>query len=108
MKMTRLFDDARYIGEAEGDRLSYYVYQTAGAGYLVVSRSSERSFNINVVDAEAPEAIAKAFKGQRLTTVRLRKSGKRPELLGTSFLCLNALYVMVAQGRAQKLKLRAR
>lgn len=104
MKMTHLLDDARYVGEAEGDRLSYYVYRTDGAGYLVVSRSSERSFNMNVVDAEAPEAIAKGFKGERLTTVRLRKSGKRPELFGTSFLCLNALYVMVALGRAKKLK----
>jgi hypothetical protein len=105
MKMAQLFDGARYIGKAEGDRLSYYVYKTDGTGYLVVSRSSERSFNMNVVDVEAPEAIAKSFKGKRLTTVRLRKSGKRPKLFGTSFLCLNALYVMVALGLAQKLKL---
>jgi hypothetical protein len=106
MKMAKLFDGAQYVGEAEGDRLSYYVYRTAEVGYLVVSRSSERSFNMNVVDEDAPEAIAKSFKGQRLTTVRLRKSGKRPELFGTSFSCLNALYVMVALRRAQKLKLR--
>jgi hypothetical protein len=106
MTMAHLFEGARYVGEAQGDRLSYHVYKTDGAGYLVVSRSSQRSFNMNVVDVEAPEAIMKSFEGERLTTVRLRKSRKRPELFGTSFLCLNALYVMVALGRTHKLKLR--
>jgi hypothetical protein len=62
---------------------------------------------MNVVDVDAPEVITKVFKGKRLTSVGLRKmGGKRPELFGTSFLCLNALYIMVALGRAKKLKLR--
>ena len=105
MKIAQLFTDARYLGRAKGDRQSYYIFNSAG-GYLVVAPSSDRSFNVNVVDAQAPEVITKAFKGKRLTTVRLRKSGRRPELFGTPFLCLNALYVMVALGRARKLNIR--
>jgi hypothetical protein len=105
MKIAQLFTGARYLGRAEGDRQRYYIFGS-GAGYLVVAPNSDRSFNMNLVDAEAPEAIARAFKGKRLTTGILRKSGRRPDLFGTSFGCLNALYVMVGLGRARKLKLR--
>jgi hypothetical protein len=107
MKIAQLFTGAHYVGKAEGDRRSYYIFEGEEAGYLVVTPTKDRGFYMNVVDAEAPEAITKAFKGKRLTSVGLRKNGgKRPELFGTSFLCLNALYVMVALGRAKKLKLR--
>jgi hypothetical protein len=39
-----------------------------------------------------------------VTTVRLRKDGRRPDLFGSPFAALNALYVMVGLGRARKLK----
>jgi hypothetical protein len=105
MKIAQLFAGARYLGKAKGDRQNYYIFDSE-AGYLVVAPNSNQSFNMNLVDAEAPEAITRAFKGKRLTTGLLKKSRRRPDLFGTSFGCLNALYVMVGLGRARKLKLR--
>lgn len=105
MKITQLFHGVRYLNRAEGDRRTYYVFE-GDAGYLVVTPNSDRSFTTNIVDAEAPDVITRAFKGKRLTTVRLRKSGRRPDLFSRPFASLNALYVMVALGRARKLKSR--
>jgi hypothetical protein len=105
MKITQLFAGVRYVGRAEGDRRSYHVFNSDG-GYLVLTPNSDKSFTVNIVDAEAPEAITRAFKGKRLTTVRLRKTGRRLDLFGSPFAALNALYVVVALGRARKLRQR--
>ena len=105
MKVAELFSGIRYIGKAEGDRKTYYVFE-AQSGYIVLTPSSGTSFNMSVVDAEVPEVISKAFKTKRLTSVRLRGSNRRPDLFGAPFAPLNALYVMVALGRARKLKRR--
>ncbi len=75
-------------------------------GYLVLSPNSDHSFTINIVDSEAPEVLIRKFKGKQLTTRRLRQSSRRPDLFGSPFASLNALYVMVALGRARKLKRR--
>jgi hypothetical protein len=103
MKIAQVFASVRYLGRAEGDKRTYYVFQ-GDVGYLVVTPNSDRSFTTSIVDAEAPDVITRAFKGKRLTTVRLRKSGRRSDLFGSPFTALNALYVMVALGRARKLK----
>jgi hypothetical protein len=103
MKIAQLFAGVRYVGKAEGDKRSYHAFE-GDVGYFVLTPNSDRSFTINLVDAESPEAITQAFKGKRLTTVRLRKSGRRPDLFGSPFAALNALYLMVAMGRAKKLK----
>jgi hypothetical protein len=105
MKVSELFSEIRYIGKAEGDRKTYYVFE-AHSGYIVVTPSSETSFNMSVVDVETPEVISKTFKRKRLTSVRLKDSNRRPDLFGAPFATLNALYVMVALGRARKLKRR--
>lgn len=105
MKVSELFSEIRYIGKAEGDRNTYYVFE-AHSGYIVVTPSSGTSFNMSVVDVEAPEVISKTFKSKRLTSVRLKDSNRRPDLFGAQFATLNALYVMVALGRARKLKRR--
>ncbi len=105
MKVRDLFLGAHYVGRADGDKRKYYVFQ-ADVGYLVLTPNSDRSFTINVVDVEAPEVVTKTFKGKQLTTVRLREKGRRPDLFGSPFAALNALYVMVALGHARKLKRR--
>ena len=105
MKVPDLFKGVRYVGTAEGDRKTYYVFEKEG-GYLVVAPNYEGGFNLNVVDGEAPEVVTKAFKGKRLTARRLRDSSRRPDLFSAPFASLNALYVMVALGRARKLKQR--
>jgi hypothetical protein len=105
VKIRELFTGTRYIGKADGDKRTYYVFQ-ADVGYLVLTPNSERSFTINLVDSEAPEVVTRTFKGKQLTTVRLREKGRRPDLFGSPFMALNTLYAMVALGRARKLKRR--
>jgi hypothetical protein len=105
MKPADLFKGVRYVGKAEGDRKTYYVFES-DVGYLVVAPNSTGRFNLNVVDAEAPDVMTRAFRGKKLTTGRLQQSSRRPDLFGSPFASLNALYVMVALGRARKLKRR--
>jgi hypothetical protein len=103
MKVPELFSGIRYIGKAEGDRKIYHVFE-ARSGYVLVAPSSGTTFNMTIVDSEAPEIISKSFKGKRVTSVTLKGSNRRPDLFGAPFATLNALYVMVALGRARKLK----
>lgn len=105
MKVSELFEGAHYSGKAEGDRKTYYVFETNKC-YLVVAPSSPESFNLSVVDREVPEVVARAFKGKRVTARRLREDARRPDLFNVPFAALNALYVMVGLGRARKLKQR--
>ncbi len=105
MKVSELFSGIRYVGRAEGDRKTYYVFE-GHSGYMVVTPSSGSTFNMSVVDSEVPEVVSKAFRKKRVTSVRLKGSNRRPDLFGAPFATLNALYVMVALGRARKLKRR--
>jgi hypothetical protein len=105
MKFRELFHGTRYVGRADGDKRTYHVFQ-GDVGFLVLTPNSDHSFTINVVDTEAPDVVTSTFKGKQLTTVRLRKNGRRPDLFGSPFAALNTLYVMVALGRARKLKRR--
>jgi hypothetical protein len=91
-----------FVGLAEGERLTYYVFEGNGA-YLVVSENSRGGLNMNVVDQDAPAVISRRFSGPGTT---LAQRGRRPDLFGDSFSRLNALYTMVALGRAKKLKQR--
>jgi hypothetical protein len=105
MKMRDLFQAVRYVGQAEGDRKTYHVFESEG-GYLVVAPNSSGGFNMSIVDREAPDAVISGFRGKRLTAGRLKQSSRRPDLFGKPFAALQALYVMVALGRARKLKRR--
>ena len=95
MKIPGLFKGARYVGKAEGDRRTYYVFESE-AGYLVVAPNSAGGFNLNVVDSGVPDAVTGAFKGKKLTAGRLKHSSRRPGLFRGPFSSLQALYVMVA------------
>ena len=105
MKVPDLFKGVRYVGTAEGDRKTYYVFERDG-GYLIVAPKDEGGFNLNIVGGDAPQVVTNAFKGKRLTARRLRDSSRRPDLFSAPFASLNALYVLVALGRARKLKRR--
>ncbi len=105
MGVKSLFTGAKFIGQAEGDRRSYYVF--AGArGYLVASPQSPNSYSVTVIAREAPDVIGGKFKGQKITAATLKSGAHRPDLFSAYFDRLNALYVMVALGRAKKLKRR--
>ena len=62
MRLKSLFKDLEYIGEAEGDRLSYAVFRGPEA-YLVVAPNSRGGLNVNVVKREILEVIRKRFRG---------------------------------------------
>ena len=103
MKTSQLFKDVHYVGQAEGERKTYHVFGTFDH-YLVVAPNSRGGYNLSVVAREAPEVIARRFKGKRVTTRIVRSRSKRPDLFGADFAPLSSLYVMVALHRAEKLK----
>lgn len=105
MKVRDLFREARYVGEAEGDRKTYSVFET-DSRYLVLGPTSQGGFYMNLVDRVAPQVLAKVFKGRQVTSGLVKKSGRRPDLFHSSLAALNVLYVMVALRRARKLKRR--
>ncbi|HXY49983.1 MAG TPA: hypothetical protein VEI01_11070 [Terriglobales bacterium] len=106
MAIRTLFNGAKFIGQAKGDRRNYYVF-SADDGYLVVAQRSLRNFALTLVQREAPDVITKKFKGKRVTVQTLKSQGHRPDLFGEYFDRLNALYVLVASGRATKLSARS-
>jgi len=105
VKIPTLLQKLPFIGQAEGERLTYYVFE-GNRAYLVVSPNSRGGLNMNVVDQETPEVISRRFGGQRVTGGTLTEKGRRPDLFSDHFSRLNALYTMVALGRAKKLKQR--
>ena len=105
MSVKTLFNGARFVGQAEGDRLKYYVFEAA-SGYLVAAPREPHTYSVTVVQREAPEIISNKFRGAQITVSTLKAKGHRPDLFSRYFDRLNALYVMVALGKARKLKKR--
>jgi hypothetical protein len=105
MRIPELLINLEFVGRAEGDRLTYYVFK-GRTGYVIVSANSRGGLNLNIVEAEAPDVILRRFAGEQVTSNLLGKNGRRPDLFGQSFNRLNSLYVMVALGKAKKLKKR--
>ena len=105
MGVRTLFNGARFVGQAEGDRRKYYVFEAA-SGYLVAAPQAPHSYSVSVIQREAPEVISNKFRGAQITVSTLKAKGHRPDLFDRYFDRLNALYVMVAIGKARKLKKR--
>src|SRR2546430_10597984 len=103
MTVKHLFSGARFIGEAEGERRTYYVFQGEN-GYLVATPQSPRNYSVTLVQNDVPEVISRKFKGKQVTVSMLKSKGNRAGLFRDYFDRLNALYVMVALGRARSLK----
>lgn len=72
-------------------------------GYLVASPQSPRNFSVTLVGNKVPDVISRKFKGKQVTVSMLKWKVPRG-LFQDYFDRLNALYVMVALGRARKLK----
>lgn len=105
MKISTVFQELHYVGQAEGDRRKYYAFQGDGP-YIIASPNGRGGLNVNVIEREVPDVLTGRFKGQRVTSRILVKQGRRADLFGAAFAALNALYLMVALGRARKLKKR--
>jgi hypothetical protein len=103
MAVKNLFSGARFIGQAEGERRTYYVFKVE-SGYLVATPQSPRNYSVTLVQNEVPDVISRKFKGKQVTVNMLKSKGNRERLFRDYFDRLNALYVMVALGRARKLK----
>ena len=101
MNIPDYFKDVRYVGRARGVRRTYHVFEGSHA-YLVVSPNSRGGLNVNPVSRKAPELVSRRFHGRHVTSKRLSKAGGP---FRAAFAPLNALYVMVALGRASKLKM---
>ena len=105
MKPRELFKDARYLGEAEGDRKTYYVFET-NKNYLVLGPTNQGGFYLTIVDQEGPDIITRTFRGKQVTSGLVRARARRADLFSSPLAALNVLYVMVALRRARKLKRR--
>jgi hypothetical protein len=105
MRISSLLQKLEFVGQAEGDRRTYYIFE-GSSGYVVASPNGKLALNVTVVDREVPKVIGRRFEGQQVTARILRTTSRRPDLFGANFAALNALYVMVALGRARKLKKR--
>ena len=105
MRIPALLQRLEFVGQAEGDRRTYYVFK-GNSAYVVASPNGKAALNVSVVDAEVPEVITRRFGGREVTSSTLKHKSHRPDLFGASFAALNGLYAMVALGRARKLKKR--
>lgn len=101
MRIPSLLQNLQFIGEAEGDRRTYYVFRGTG-GYVVASSNGKADLNVTVVDREILGVIQRRFGGREVTTRLVVQRSRRPD----RFAALNALYVMVALGAARKLRKR--
>ncbi|HET9840287.1 MAG TPA: hypothetical protein VFR84_18815 [Candidatus Angelobacter sp.] len=102
MRIPDLLSNLEFVGRAEGDRRTYYVFK--GRTQYVVASANREGLNVNVVDGQAPAAVLRRFAGKRVTSKLLGKNARSPGMFGKSFQRLNSLYVMVALGKAAKLK----
>lgn len=103
MKAKELLAELTYVGQAEGLRQTYDVFQ-GKRNFIVVSfsRSKRRSGNFNIVDSGAVQDARQSFAGQRGVTSkalkkRLQRKGRAIETLEA----LNILYVLVAMKEAR-------
>ncbi len=105
MKVAVMFQDIHHVGQTEGDRNTYDVFRGENQ-YLIVSPARSGGYYVNLVSSESIDVIAKAFRGQKVTSRLVRAKGRRPDLFDSSLRALNSLYVMSVLRRARKLKQR--
>jgi hypothetical protein len=103
MRVPDLFKHLTYVGQAEGDKKLYYVFENP-KGYLVVAGNATNAYNVNWVDRKAVDFVLTTFKGRKVTTGRIRQKAGRRNLFTGGFTALNTLYAMTATGRARKLR----
>lgn len=102
MNVKQVLSELRYVGEAEGVRHTYYVFQ-GHKHYLVLSfkKADAAAGNFNVVEADAVSYVEGKFGGVKgLTAKRLLEESRRTRHIKDRFAALNVLYVLVAAGKA--------
>jgi hypothetical protein len=102
VKVKEVLAELHYVGEATGVRQTYYVFR-GHQHYLLLSfkKDDDASGNFNVVEAEAVAYVENKFRGAKgLTSKQLFEESKRTKHFRDRFVALNALYVLVASGKA--------
>ena len=102
MKVREVLSELRYVGEAQGVRQTYHVFQ-GHQHYLVMSfkKDDAATGNFNIVGAEAVTFVENKFRGAKgLTSKQLFEDSKRTRHFKDRFVALNVLYVLVACKKA--------
>ncbi len=102
MDVKHVLSALHYIGEAVGVRKTYYVFG-GPQHYLLLSfkKDDAAAGNFNIVEAGAVAYVEGKFGGAKgLTSKQLFEESKRTHHFRDRFVALNALYVLVAAGKA--------
>ena len=103
MDIKSLAKGLAYVGEAQGKRQTYYIFEGRKHFFVMsFSRAKRNAGNFNIVSIEAVAYVRKRFAGARgLTSQDVVKRSKRPRLIRTALEALNILYILVATGEAK-------
>jgi len=102
MNVNEVLSELRYVGEAQGIRQTYHVFQ-GRQRFLVMSfkKADPAAGNFNIVEADAVSYAEGKYSGVKgLTAKQLRAQSKRNKRSKDRFVGLNVLYVLVAAGKA--------
>lgn len=102
MKVQEVLAELHYVGEAAGVRQKYFVFR-GQQHYLVLSfkKDDAAAGNFNIIEADAVAYVEDKFRGAKaLTSKQVFEESKRTRHFKDRFVALNALYVLVAAGRA--------
>ena len=100
MNVKKLVQGLAYLGDVDGKRQTYYVFQGDGF-YLVLSfsKTKPKAGNFNIVDSEAVEYVRNRFRGKKAVTANdVVARSRRSSHARTSLIALNILYVLAALG----------
>jgi hypothetical protein len=103
MDIKSLAKGLAYVGEAQGKRQTYYIFEGRKHFFVMsFSRAKRNAGNFNIVSPEAVAYVRKRFAGARgLTSQDVVKRSRRPRLIRTALEALNILYILVATGEAK-------
>jgi hypothetical protein len=102
MNVKEVLSELRYVGEAQGIRQKYHIFQ-GHQRFLVMSfkKADPAAGNFNIVEADAVGYVERKYRGVKgLTAKKLFDESKRTKHFKDRFVALNVLYVLVAAGKA--------
>lgn len=100
-RLPELLDNLTNLGLVESTRTVYYVFQS-GKDYLIFSykNATYKSGNFNVVMADMVERVRSTFTGKQRVTRKMVMEHQRMKKFAKDFDVLQALYILVAIGKA--------
>jgi hypothetical protein len=104
MTTEKILENLKFVGEFDAIRQNYYVYEGEKVFILQsISIAKAHGGNISILPKGAVEYVAESFAGkQNITAGDVFKASTHHALIRTRFDALNVLYVLCAQGRANR------